>query len=355
MEFSISVTCVEIYNERLRCLITHAGEGATTRECVCQIVEHPTKGIIVSNARHVYVGTAEELASVVHEAHQRRITEATRMNEMSSRGHFLSLVTLNQQDGSTGADDKNSTLYLVDLAGSEKASKTKAEGQQLEEAKHINQSLLTLGMVIAGLSGDRGGRGHLPYRDSKLTRLLQNAFGGNSRTSLVLCISLDPSNKSESLSTLRFGSNAGRITNHAKINTMPTVEKLQAALSEAQREIEILRDGSAMMPLVNLYEIQVKELQEMNRHWKQEYASLLQGVSFPPQLAAYSQETQRLRDECGTLKMQLQMMEMKVKSRDEKIEQLRNSLKSRAESADVAVGFALNVSGPQIIKMLVNR
>jgi len=240
------------------------------------------------------------------------------MNESSSRSHFLALTSLYQKE--EAAEDRHSTLYAVDLAGSEKTSKTKAEGQQLEEAKHINLSLLTLGKIIAGLSGDIGARpSYLPYRDSKITRLLQNSFGGNSRTTLLLCISLNPLNKSETISTLRFGKNAGKITNQAKINTRPTVEKLQAEILQARREIDILREGQApLMPLLRLYEEQIRDLHALNEQWKTEYASIVSGVVLPPQLALYASETQRLRDENGALKLQLSLLEKKIKFRDER-------------------------------------
>eukprot|EP00658_Telonema_sp_P-2_P061502 TRINITY_DN50200_c0_g1_i2.p1 TRINITY_DN50200_c0_g1~~TRINITY_DN50200_c0_g1_i2.p1 ORF type:complete len:464 (-),score=40.28 TRINITY_DN50200_c0_g1_i2:214-1605(-) len=130
-------------------------------------------------------------------------------------------------------------LFMVDLAGSEKVAKTKAEGQQLEEAKLINKSLTTLGHVINTLT-DRNAT-HIPYRDSKLTRILQEALGGNSRTTLVVCCSPSVRNIQETLSTLRFGQRAKNIKNRAVVNKDSSLEDLILQLEAAKREIDELR------------------------------------------------------------------------------------------------------------------
>jgi kinesin family protein 5 len=124
------------------------------------------------------------------------------MNEQSSRSHSIFLLNIdqkNQKDLST----KNGKLYLVDLAGSEKVNKTGATGQTLEEAKKINKSLSALGMVINALTD--GKTSYIPYRDSKLTRILQESLGGNSKTTLIINTSPSSYNEQESVSTLRFG------------------------------------------------------------------------------------------------------------------------------------------------------
>jgi kinesin family protein 5 len=106
---------------------------------------------------------------------------------------------------------------MVDLAGSEKVSQTGAEGLRLEEAKKINSSLTTLGMVIKALCD---GLPHVPYRDSKLTRLLQDSLGGNSKTALIICCAPESKHFQETLSTLRFGDRAKRVSNHCKVGIM---------------------------------------------------------------------------------------------------------------------------------------
>ena len=137
------------------------------------------------------------------------------MNADSSRSHSIVSLRLKQLDAQTGRS-RSARLFLVDLAGSEKVGKTGASGLRLEEAKNINGSLTTLGMVINALCD---GATHVPYRDSKLTRLLRDSLGGNSRTAMVVCCSPEPAHAPESLSTLRFGERAKRIENHAKAST----------------------------------------------------------------------------------------------------------------------------------------
>jgi len=133
---------------------------------------------------------------------ENRAVNATNMNAESSRSHSLVIFNIihnNLKDLST----KISKLYLVDLAGSEKTSKTGATGQTLEEAKSINKSLTTLGLVIYNLTEAK--KTHIPYRESKLTRILQESLGGNAKTCLIITCSPSRYNEAETLSTLRFG------------------------------------------------------------------------------------------------------------------------------------------------------
>ena len=146
------------------------------------------------------------------------------MNERSSRSHMLFILTISQNN-TEDLSAKSGKLYLVDLAGSEKVGKTGAEGKVLDEAKKINVSLTALGKVINALTD--GKSTHVPYRDSKLTRVLQESLGGNSKTSLIVTCSPHPSNVAETISTLRFGISAKKIKNNPKINKELTVGELQ--------------------------------------------------------------------------------------------------------------------------------
>lgn len=160
------------------------------------------------------------------------------MNAESSRSHSLFIITIGQKNLKTGGS-KAGKLYLVDLAGSEKIAKTGAEGQTLEEAKMINKSLSTLGNVINALTD--GKSTHVPYRDSKLTRILQESLGGNARTTLIINCSPSSYNEPETLSTLRFGSRAKNIKNKAKINQELSAAELKQRLAAAEAEIERLK------------------------------------------------------------------------------------------------------------------
>jgi kinesin family protein 5 len=156
------------------------------------------------------------------------------MNAESSRSHSIFVITITQKNVETGSA-KSGQLFLVDLAGSEKVGKTGASGQTLEEAKKINKSLSALGMVINNLTD--GKSSHIPYRDSKLTRILQESLGGNSRTTLIINCSPSSYNDAETLSTLRFGMRAKAIKNKAKVNAEISPAELKALLKKAQSQV----------------------------------------------------------------------------------------------------------------------
>merc|ERR1719327_2119913 len=149
------------------------------------------------------------------------------MNEHSSRSHLVFFVTLEQKDLTTKSV-KVGKLYLVDLAGSEKVSKTGVAGERLDEAKNINRSLSALGNVINALTDKKST--HVPYRDSKLTRVLQESLGGNAKTSLIITCSPSNFNEQETISTLRFGQRAKMIKNVVKINHERSTEELKMLL-----------------------------------------------------------------------------------------------------------------------------
>jgi kinesin family member 5 len=156
------------------------------------------------------------------------------MNAESSRSHSIFVLTISQKNMETGSV-RSGQLFLVDLAGSEKVGKTGATGQTLEEAKKINKSLSALGNVINSLTD--GTSRHIPYRDSKLTRILQESLGGNSRTTLIINCSPSSFNDSETLSTLRFGVRAKTIKNKARMNVELSPAELKLLLKEAKSRI----------------------------------------------------------------------------------------------------------------------
>jgi kinesin family protein 5 len=194
------------------------------------------QGIYVAGVTEEYVTSDDELLSVMRRGAGNRQTAATGMNEGSSRSHSVFAVTIMQNNIETGSQ-KSSKLMLVDLAGSESVGKTGASGKQLEEAKTINKSLSALGQVINALTDAK--IMHIPYRDSKLTRMLQESIGGNSRTTLVICMSPSSYNAVESVSTCRFGARAKAIENKAVINEQRSVEELEKLLKKAEFAIDM--------------------------------------------------------------------------------------------------------------------
>ena len=142
-------------------------------------------------------------------------------NKNSSRSHAIFIITISVIDTLRGIT-KSSQLYLADLSGSERADKTGATTDRLREAQYINTSLLSLGNVIQALSEKKN---HIPYRDSKLTRLMQNSLGGNSYTCIILCSSSNSWNINETLSTLRFGDRASKVSNKPVANNQISIEE----------------------------------------------------------------------------------------------------------------------------------
>ena len=161
------------------------------------------------------VQVEETLEVLVHGSSSRHVA-STRMNTDSSRSHTVFSMTLQRRNART-AVTKTGRLYLVDLAGSERVRNSGATGQRLEETKKINQSLSALGNVIAALT-DVHGRQHIPYRDSKLTRILEDSLGGNCKTTMMAMISPALESITESLSTLKFANRAKNIKNEARVN-----------------------------------------------------------------------------------------------------------------------------------------
>uniref|UniRef100_A0A3Q3W9Q6 Kinesin-like protein n=1 Tax=Mola mola TaxID=94237 RepID=A0A3Q3W9Q6_MOLML len=209
LEFHIKVSYFEIYMDKIRDLL-----DAQINECTCVSF---TKG-----CTERFVTSSEEVMDVIDEGKANRHVAVTNMNEHSSRSHSIFLINIKQEHVET-EQKLCGKLYLVDLAGSEKVSKTGAEGALLDEAKNINKSLSALGNVISALA--EGRKSHVPYRDSKMTRILQDSLGGNCRTTMFICCSPSSYNDVETKSTLMFGQRAKTIRNTVSVNLELTAEQ----------------------------------------------------------------------------------------------------------------------------------
>ncbi|KAJ3903921.1 kinesin heavy chain [Lentinula edodes] len=224
LEYMVKVSYMEIYLEKIRDLLAPQNDNL-------QVHEEKSKGVYVKNLSDYYVSSAREVYEIMRTGGAARVVSSTNMNAESSRSHSIFLITILQRNTESGAA-KTGNLYLVDLAGSEKVGKTGASGQTLEEAKKINKSLSALGMVINALTDPKVK--YIPYRDSKLTRILQESLGGNSRTTLIINCSPSSYNESETLSTLRFGIRAKSIKNSARVNAELSPAELKNLLTKAQ-------------------------------------------------------------------------------------------------------------------------
>jgi len=203
IEFIVKVSMIEIYMEKIKDLLDPSKDNL-------KVHEEKGKGVYVQDVTENYVGDEMEVYELMKLGNNNRAVTATNMNEQSSRSHSIFILTVTQNN-LEDLSCKTGSLYLVDLAGSEKVGKTGAKGQTLDEAKMINKSLTTLGKVITALTDKKSS--HVPYRESKLTRILSESLGGNSRTCLIITCSPALYNEAETLSTLRFGQRARNIKN----------------------------------------------------------------------------------------------------------------------------------------------
>lgn len=229
--FLVRVSYLEIYNEEVRDLL---GKDQNQR---LEVKERPDVGVYVKDLSAFVVNTADDMDRIMTIGNKNRVVGATNMNAHSSRSHAIFSVTIEcSEKGIDGHQHvRMGKLHLVDLAGSERQTKTGATGQRLKEATKINLSLSTLGNVISALVD--GKSSHIPYRNSKLTRLLQDSLGGNSKTVMIANIGPADYNYDETISTLRYANRAKNIKNKAKINEDPK----DALLRQFQEEIKELK------------------------------------------------------------------------------------------------------------------
>lgn len=237
IQYSIKASFLEIYKERIRDLLNPSKDNLPVREST-------TKGIYVEGLTEEYVGCEEDIAEIIAQGEKSRSVASTNMNQRSSRSHSLMIITIEQknlEDDST----RVGRLNLIDLAGSEKVGKTGASGNTLEEAKKINQSLSALGNCIHALTEAK--RGHVPYRDSKLTRVLQESLGGNTKTTLVVTASPHVFNLEETVSSLRFGARAKTIQNKVSQNVQRSAEELMIIVQTLKSELLKMRRYSSQL------------------------------------------------------------------------------------------------------------
>lgn len=379
IQYTVGVSFMEIYMERIRDLLdvntvlkngSNPGSPDSSSKLTPKrysIQEDKINGVHVKGLSQQFVSSTDEFFDVLRQGNRIRANGNTSMNIESSRSHVIIQVEL-EQVHSIKRTRKTSRLFLVDLAGSEKVDRTGAVGHSLEEAKKINSSLSTLGNVINALADGRPS--HIPYRDSKLTRILQESLGGNSRTSLIINCSTSSLNESELISTLRFGSRAKTIKNKARINTEQNPKSLQLRIEVLEElngkndsyiryletEIDSLREkyelpqsksqklnskDTSSSSLVNELEKREKRISEMDNtilNMKMENLKISHQEEL--KLAQLEELLQKLSDKLDSvefinvsLRKHLLLSEKIIESRDMKINKLKNTLQHEQSRA----------------------
>ena len=236
--FLVRVSYLEIYNEEVRDLL---GKDQQAR---LEVKERPDVGVYVKDLSTTVVKNADDMDAIMTKGNSNRSVGATNMNAHSSRSHAIFTTTI--ECAEKGADKQTmfrvGKLHLVDLAGSERQAKTGASGQRLKEATKINLSLSTLGNVISALVD--GKSTHVPYRNSRLTRLLQDSLGGNSKTLMFANVGPADYNYDETISTLRYANRAKSIKNKARINEDPKDTLMKQYQQEIEKLRKLLEEGS---------------------------------------------------------------------------------------------------------------
>lgn len=238
MQYLVRASYLEIYQEEIRDLL-HIDQSLRF-----ELKEKPDTGVFVKDLSSAVCKSAAEIQQLMNVGNQNRTIGATNMNEHSSRSHAIFMITIEMGGIGDSGGIRVGRLNLVDLAGSERQSKTGASGERLKEASKINLSLSALGNVISALVD--GKTTHVPYRDSKLTRLLQDSLGGNSKTIMVANIGPASYNYDETLTTLRYANRAKNIKNKPRINEDPK----DALLRQYQEEIGRLKEKLAQKGVV---------------------------------------------------------------------------------------------------------
>jgi kinesin family protein 1 len=343
LTFTVEVSYLEIYNERVRDLLNPATKGNL------RVREHPSTGPYVEDLAKLAVRSFAEIENLMDEGNKARTVAATNMNETSSRSHAVFTLTLTQKrhDVETRMDtEKVAKISLVDLAGSERASSTGATGARLKEGAEINRSLSTLGRVIASLAdlstGKKKAGTIVPYRDSVLTWLLKDSLGGNSLTAMIAAISPADINFEETLSTLRYADSAKRIKNHAVVNEDPNARIIRELKEELAQLRAKLSGGGASGP--------VEEQYPEGTPLDQQFVSITQSdgtikrVSKAEIAEQLNQSEKLYKDLNQTWEEKLQMTEHIHKEREAALEELGISIEK---------GF-VGVSTPKKIPHLVN-
>ena len=282
IDSQIGVSFIEIYNESINDLLDSSKINLDLRET-------PNREVIVNNLTEIKIRNHEQALNLLIKGNESRIVASTKLNEKSSRSHVIFRlnieITKNVKKNNFGEEEIEKVLLknhinLIDLAGSENSNKTGCVGQRLKEGSNINKSLLALSNVINKLSQNTGNNNSssqnffVNYRDSKLTRLLQNSLGGNSKTSIICTITDDAEHYNETMNTIHFGNKAKNIKTVVKVNEVKNQNYQQMVLEneKLKKKLKQLEKELTTQKKLNMSEILTKN--ETNSNIKNRYLNL---------------------------------------------------------------------------------
>ncbi|XP_045202855.1 chromosome-associated kinesin KIF4-like [Mercenaria mercenaria] len=319
-KFKVTVSYLEIINEDLQDLLVNNKKDSLS-------IREENGAIKIPGLREVLVNNIEETMKCLEQGCNNRTTAATAMNNTSSRSHAIFSVFIEQQHEEDINDFWKAKLQLVDLAGSERIKKTHAEGARLKEGININKGLLALGNVISILGDDTKKVSHVPYRDSKLTRILQDSLGGNSHTLMIACVSPADSNMEETLNTLRYADRARKIKNKPVVNWDPQTAEIMRLKGQVQQltmklinagitELDSENDLNVAKPDSPVREKDTKALQkwiDKCKELEEEVTNLHKELRISvDQAATMGEKALRWEMKCERLKSRLQELESNI-------------------------------------------
>uniref|UniRef100_A0A671M916 Kinesin-like protein KIF11 n=1 Tax=Sinocyclocheilus anshuiensis TaxID=1608454 RepID=A0A671M916_9TELE len=316
-EFSVKVSLLEIYNEELFDLLSPAPD-VTER---LQLFDDPRnkRGVTIKGLEEITVHNKDEVYQILERGAAKRKTASTLMNAYSSRSHSVFSVTIHMKEITLDGEElvKIGKLNLVDLAGSENIGRSGAVDKRAREAGNINQSLLTLGRVIKALV-ERGP--HVPYRESKLTRILQDSLGGHTKTSIIATVSPASINLEETLSTLDYANRAKNIMNKPEVNQKLTKRTL---IKEYTEEIERLkRDLAATRDKHGVY-LSLDNYENMNSKLMSQEEQI---TEYTERIAAMEEELKKIMDLFTDSKQKLDHCTEDLQDKNQRLEETHEDL-----------------------------
>ncbi|KAK7901255.1 hypothetical protein WMY93_018024 [Mugilogobius chulae] len=316
-EFSVKVSLLEIYNEELFDLLSPV-DDVNER---LQLFDDPRnkRGVVVKGLEEITVHNKDEVYQILERGAAKRKTASTLMNAYSSRSHSVFSVTIHMKEITLDGEElvKIGKLNLVDLAGSENIGRSGAVDKRAREAGNINQSLLTLGRVITALVEKRP---HIPYRESKLTRILQDSLGGRTKTSIIATVSPSSSNVEETLSTLEYASRAKNIMNKPEVNQKLTkrtlIKEYTEEIERLKRDLAATRDKHGVYLSAENYENMVGQI---NIHEEQI-------TEYTEKIAAMEEEIKKITELFVESKTKLEQCTVDLEEKQQRLEETKEKL-----------------------------
>ncbi|KAM3606880.1 uncharacterized protein V6R79_025065 [Siganus canaliculatus] len=321
-EFSVKVSLLEIYNEELFDLLS-TSEDVSER---LQLFDDPRnkRGVVVKGLEEVTVHNKDEVYQILERGAAKRKTASTLMNAYSSRSHSVFSVTIHMKEITLDGEElvKIGKLNLVDLAGSENIGRSGAVDKRAREAGNINQSLLTLGRVITALVEKRP---HVPYRESKLTRILQDSLGGRTKTSIIATVSPSSSNVEETLSTLEYASRAKNIMNKPEVNQKLTkrtlIKEYTEEIERLKRDLAATRDKNGVYLSAENYESMMGQITSQDE----------QATEYTERIAAMEEELKKVTELFVDHKSKLEQCTAELDQKQQRLQQTSQDLQQTRE------------------------